>query len=102
MMLTAERVLSNLPLTITVWTALTLCWGVYTSIAYAKILSLCGIVSRYHVGAMTCGNALMLAILLFQSRLIQYEDATIVLNTFFDAYLVATSITIGKWWKSVP
>lgn len=106
MMPTAEQVLSNLPFAITLWTALTLCWGLYILTAHNKILVLSQAnassttLDKYHSVFLMVGNAILVAFLMLQPRLTQYSDAIVVADVFFGAYLLAASIAIGKWWKN--
>lgn len=108
MLPTAEQILSNLPFAITLWTALTLCWGLYVMAAYSRVVN--AVVASggkktanevCHTGFLMIGNTLLVAFLMLEPSLTSIADTMIVINTFFSVYLASSSFAIGKWWRSL-
>lgn len=104
---TAEQVLSKLPIAITLWTAITLCWGVYIHSAFNRMMVYADaykggrrktdVINTWFI---MLANASLISFLLLEPIIASYSDAVIVINVFYDAFLIAASITICRWWKS--
>lgn len=101
-----ETLVGNLPGLLSMWTALTLSWGIYTAFAYGKMLNL---VNKYHGGRSSVGtcnfatmvgaNLMVAAYLLFESSFVNFAgDAITVVNIFYNAYLTYVSISLCQWW----
>lgn len=105
---TAELVLSKLPLIITLWTAITLCWGVYMHGAFNKMMSYADqhkggrrMTDKYNTWFIMAANVLLTVFLFIENMLAQYADVIIVINVFYDAFLVVSTITACRWWQSI-
>lgn len=101
-----ETLVGNLPGLLSMWTALTLSWGIYTAFAYGKMLNL---VNKYYGGRSSTGtcnfvsmvgaNVLLAAYLLSETHLVNLAgDSIIVVNIFYNAYLTFVSISLAQWW----
>lgn len=104
---TAELILSKLPLIITLWTAVTLCWGIYINGTFINMMSYADrfkngrrITDVYNTWFTAAVNALLVMFLVTEHLVVQYADAIIVINVFFDAFLVVATITACRWWQS--
>lgn len=107
MLITSEELLSNLPTALLVWTAITLCWGVYINIAFHRMMAFA---DKYKKGRrpadvcnskfITLANLILGTYLLFEPHLVPMGDAIVVINVFYSAYLLAASTTIARWWKT--
>lgn len=107
MQITSEELLSNLPTALLVWTALTLCWGVYINIAFHRMMAFA---DKYKKGRrpsdvcnskfITLANLILLTYLLFEPQLSAIGDAIVVVNVFFSAYLLSATISVSRWWKT--
>jgi hypothetical protein len=54
----------------------------------------------YNSWFIMCGIAVLITSLLFGSQLVNFSDALVVINVFFNVYLVSASITVLHWWKA--
>lgn len=106
--LTLASLVTNLPGLLSMWTALTLSWGIYTAFAYGKMLNL---VNKYYGGRSSVGtcnfatmvgaNLIIAAYLLSESHFVNFAgDAITVVNIFYNAYLTYVSISLAQWWAN--
>jgi len=106
MLPTAEQVLSKLPIAITMWSAISLCWGIYIHSAFSRMM---GYADAHNGGRrktdeintwfIMLANATLIGFLLLEPAIAAYADAVIVLNIFYNVFLTTTSITVCRWWK---
>jgi hypothetical protein len=103
----AEQILSNLPTIITYWTSTTLCWGMYVYVCFNSMMSYA---DRYKGGRrpadqsntvfMAVINVILLLFLLLHPTLTNYADMVVVINVFYNIYLIPCSVTLYRWWKT--
>lgn len=102
---TAEELLSNLPMLIVVWTAITLCWGLYVHIALNRLhrqLSDIGIEKENYSTYFTIfANGVLMSFLVLEPMFVDYMDMIIVVNVFYSVYLAYSTIGICRLWKFI-
>lgn len=109
-LLTLETILSNLPTVLSLWTALTLSWGLYIMFSFRHMIAfakkqkcVCRPQDKSNVQFMMSVNALLALFLLGEPWLAtSFGDAIFVINTFYSVYLVPASITVARWWFTKP
>lgn len=106
MLPTAEQLLSNLPLAITGWTALALCWGVYLQITLKQLSRrpqlhhvTCHGDAAFFIAVTTAANVVMFAALLLEPLFINIVDTIIVLDVFYTVFLIYATYVVYRWWK---
>jgi len=105
--LTTEAILSNLPTVLSLWSALVLSWGTYAMFAYGNMIRFatkcnrhCRPTDKSNVKFMIAANLLMAVYLICEPYLAStIADAIVVINVFYSAYLIPTSLTLVRWWK---
>lgn len=105
---TLKTILVNLPTLLTIWTTLTLSWGVYVMVMYCRMIRFarkfkkgCRQTDITNVKCMLAFNVILLAYLCIEPYIV-IGDAITVMNTFYTFYLLPSSITIARWWLSRP
>lgn len=107
MSITSEQILSNLPALLLMWTTLTLAWGVYINVVFQRMMSFADRFKKGRRAADMCNskfiflaNLALTTYLLFEPHLASMGDAIVVINTFYNVYLVSASVTVARWWMS--
>lgn len=108
---TTEQILSNLPVALTWWTAITLSWGVYMLFAYNTMMKY----ADQHEGGrrevdvhnaqFIKGVIIILALsLALGPMIVNFSDVLIVANVFINLVFVIQTITLSRWWnrKNTP
>lgn len=103
-----EMILSNLPMVLILWSALSLSWGLYIMVSFQNMIRFaeahnieCHAHDRYNVYFMVASNAVLATFLVLEPILAPtIGDAIVVLNTFYSVYLVPTTVSIAQWWRT--
>jgi len=100
--------LTNLPLIVFLWTCLSLSWGVCIRVLYTQMIAYRnskGIFRRTRIDLcnsrfILLANIVLIAYLLIEPFIQSYAgESFIIINIFYNAYLVTASNNIYNWWK---
>lgn len=107
-----EIILSNLPIALAVWTTLTLSWGVWTAIAYGRMMKFA---DKYkggrrptdvaHHKVLVLANIILATYLAYEltsADIVFADDAIVVWNVFYSGFLIPSTISIVRWFKAKP
>jgi hypothetical protein len=107
MVLTAEQFLSNLPIAIIAWTAVTLCWGIYVHVVNNKMMEYSDTYlggrrayDQYNTYFIILANGILGSFLLLEHLFVDFLDMILVINIFYNVYLASISYNLCRWWRS--